>query len=305
MAEQFVNDFQTTLTSGINDVTTTIPVAAGTSVASQFRAKIDDEIIIVTAGGTGTSWTATRGAEGTSNVSHSSGATVTIVLTDGALDTWGSELFSSRQVRDGLATQYDPTPSSSNTEDDEFNTASLDAKWTVVTNTAASVDYDTTWQSHAFIEFDGDQDYEITQSYAPAGDFSITCSYTVAGTTNFQQAVLAAHDNNATPGAGDSVYIDYLYTTGHVIRLIRVDGGGASVIVNYSVPGVNRFYLHLQRVGSTWSAWFSFNALSWFRIATTSKSFTVDKIGLLMQQGGATTPVLFGVDWIRRDWITL
>lgn len=91
MAEQFVNDFQTTLSSGINDITTTIPVVAGTSVASQFRAKIDDEIIIVTAGGTGTSWTATRGAEGTSAASHSSGATVTVVLTDGALDTWISE----------------------------------------------------------------------------------------------------------------------------------------------------------------------------------------------------------------------
>lgn len=91
MAEVFVNDFQTTLSSGINDSTTTIPVAAGTSEASQFRAKIDDEIIIVTAGGTGTSWTATRGAEGTSAASHSMGATVTVVLTDGALDTWMSE----------------------------------------------------------------------------------------------------------------------------------------------------------------------------------------------------------------------
>lgn len=94
--ERFINNFQTTLSSGINDSTTTIPVAAGTSVASQFRARIDDEIIIVTAGGTGTSWTATRGAEGTSNVSHSSGATVTIVLTAGALQQMTAD-----QVRTG------------------------------------------------------------------------------------------------------------------------------------------------------------------------------------------------------------
>lgn len=84
--ERFINNFQTTLSSGINDSTTSIPVNAATSIAAQFRARIDDEIIIITANGNTTTWTATRGAEGTSNVSHSSGATVTVVQTAGSFE---------------------------------------------------------------------------------------------------------------------------------------------------------------------------------------------------------------------------
>lgn len=103
--ERFVNNFQTTLSAGIDDSTTTIPVVAGTSIASQFRIRIDNEILIVTAGGTGTSWTATRGAESTSAVSHSNGATVTIVLTAGAIQQMLAD-----QVRSGT---YANLPSTS------------------------------------------------------------------------------------------------------------------------------------------------------------------------------------------------
>lgn len=91
MAEVFVNDFQTTLNGSITSGTNPITVTAGTSEASQFRCRIDDEILIVTAGGDGTSWTVTRGAEGTSADAHNDGATVTVVLTDGALDNWMTE----------------------------------------------------------------------------------------------------------------------------------------------------------------------------------------------------------------------
>lgn len=70
----------TTLSSGINSSTTTIPVASasGFPASENYRIKIDDEILEVTAGQGTTSWTATRGFAGTTAASHASGATVTL-----------------------------------------------------------------------------------------------------------------------------------------------------------------------------------------------------------------------------------
>jgi hypothetical protein len=85
--EQFSNAPQTTITEDLTDVETDVDVAsfAGFPAAAQYRILIESELMLVTAGaGTGT-WTVTRGVEGTANVGHNSGATVTHVLTAGAI----------------------------------------------------------------------------------------------------------------------------------------------------------------------------------------------------------------------------
>lgn len=90
MAEQFSNRAQTTLNGGISNVTETIVVTSASAfpATGNFRILIDSEIILVTsvAGNTFTC-TAGRGAESTTAAAHSNGATVTHVLTAGALDT--------------------------------------------------------------------------------------------------------------------------------------------------------------------------------------------------------------------------
>ena len=88
MAEQFGNLAATTLSSGVDASTTTLPVASGAAPfpqSAQFRIVVDSEIMIVTAGAGTSSWTVTRGAESTTAAAHSSGAAVTHVLTAGAL----------------------------------------------------------------------------------------------------------------------------------------------------------------------------------------------------------------------------
>ena len=85
--EQFSNAPQTTITEDLTDVETDVDVASasGFPAAAQYRILIESELMLVIAGaGTGT-WTVTRGAEGTANVAHSSGTTVTHVLTAGAI----------------------------------------------------------------------------------------------------------------------------------------------------------------------------------------------------------------------------
>ncbi|MCK9357094.1 MAG: hypothetical protein M0R22_08150, partial [Dehalococcoidia bacterium] len=88
MVEQFANNAAITLTSAIETTTaTTIKVlsAAGFPTSTRYRALVGSELLIVTGGAATTSWIVTRGAESTVAATHANGATVTHVLTAGAL----------------------------------------------------------------------------------------------------------------------------------------------------------------------------------------------------------------------------
>lgn len=85
--EQFANGAQTTLNGGIGDGDLSLVVASagGFPTDAQYRIRIDQELLLVTAGAGTTTWTIERGAESTVAAAHSNGARVTHVLTRGAL----------------------------------------------------------------------------------------------------------------------------------------------------------------------------------------------------------------------------
>jgi hypothetical protein len=85
-SEQFSNGPQTTLNGSITSGATSLVVASATGFPSspQFRIRIDNELLLVTAIA-GTTWTVTRAIESTTAAAHSNGATLTAVLTAGAL----------------------------------------------------------------------------------------------------------------------------------------------------------------------------------------------------------------------------
>ncbi len=85
MTENFSNEFQTTLNGAINDSTTSVVVTSATGApAANFRIRIGAEYMLVTAVA-GTTFTVTRGLEGSTAAAHSNLATVTHVLTAGGL----------------------------------------------------------------------------------------------------------------------------------------------------------------------------------------------------------------------------
>lgn len=87
MAEQYQNDpADTTLDEDLDGSETTVTVADGSAfpAAGNYRIRVDDEIMLVTARSTN-DLTVTRGAEGTSAASHTTGAAVTLLLTRGSL----------------------------------------------------------------------------------------------------------------------------------------------------------------------------------------------------------------------------
>jgi len=67
----------TTLNAAISTTATKITVASGTSFVNGFALQIDNEQMILTAGGGGTTLTVTRGANGTVAATHLAGAAVT------------------------------------------------------------------------------------------------------------------------------------------------------------------------------------------------------------------------------------
>lgn len=85
MAENFSNQYQTQLNGAINNSVTTLDVDSVTGAPdANFRIKIDDELMLVTAISTLT-LTVTRGIEGSTAASHADNAVVTHVLTAGGL----------------------------------------------------------------------------------------------------------------------------------------------------------------------------------------------------------------------------
>ena len=108
---------QTTLASSINNAVTSMTVATGTATTllggvtmvanSQFTVAVDpdtinEEIIFITAGPSGDTFTISRGKAGSSAVSHSTGATVKHVLTSDDLSAFES----------GLINEQEPIPTS-------------------------------------------------------------------------------------------------------------------------------------------------------------------------------------------------
>ena len=78
----------TTLSAAITSTsatTFTVTSATGLPTSGNFRVRIDDEIIIVGSISGTTCSNCTRGAEGTTAATHSSGAAVTHMFTAGAL----------------------------------------------------------------------------------------------------------------------------------------------------------------------------------------------------------------------------
>jgi hypothetical protein len=87
VAEHFANEAATTLVGTITGAATSLVVASSSGFpAVNFRVRIDNEYLLVTAGPPGsTTWTVARAQEGSVAATHQNGAAVTHVLTAGGL----------------------------------------------------------------------------------------------------------------------------------------------------------------------------------------------------------------------------
>lgn len=200
----------------------------------------------------------------------------------------------------------DIIPASPNTEDDEFNSTSLDAKWTENTD-ATSHDHDTTWPSCIYANFTANQQYTLSQDYAPAGAFSLTGKFHVASANAYQQGWFNVFDSDESDGI--QVNFGYVATAGHNTLGLHSKDATTWTYNRKSLvlPSASTYYLHIQRDGSNnWGGWISFDGYSfWLADSVYSKTFTVHHFQIGVTEGGSTVPLRAGFDWIRRDWVTL
>lgn len=92
MAEQIVNFGHTTLNEALDASETTVTVTNGAVFAAtgDFRVRVDDELMLVTARSSN-DLTVTRGIESTTATTHDNGADIDARLTAGGLSTMLSE----------------------------------------------------------------------------------------------------------------------------------------------------------------------------------------------------------------------
>jgi hypothetical protein len=198
-------------------------------------------------------------------------------------------------------------PSWASASDDEFDGASLDASWTEVANTAASVHFATVFPSCLAVKFSGaSQQYAISKAFAPPGDFSVLISFGFGFlTTNY--AYLSVQ-------LGDSV--DPFSVAGANAWSIGLQyNGGRRLTAHKRVAGVNSFnvfdqtswasqsaFLLIQRVSGVWMVyWAEDSRLGNFAPLSRNLAFnpTVNYVMIGMGTDSQTAPCMPVVDFIR------
>lgn len=217
------------------------------------------------------------------------------------------------QIEDGISQAHGPDipPPSPATENDEFDSASLNAKWTQATSgTAPTVSIHGDISSYYLTKFGAaNGSVNLTQNYAPgAADFSFTMKCSLTPITTAQGIFLYVMDTGGTAYVRAGCFWD------------NTNGGISASMHSFASPTLterarktfstnlifNTIFLHLQRVSGTWSFYYSMDGISWYQpTGTTTQAVTVAKIQIDINQLGAAAKFRGGVDWIRRDWLFL
>lgn len=208
----------------------------------------------------------------------------------------------------GGAPSPDDPPSSPNTEDDEFDSSTLDAKWTETLTGAPTVDIDTSIPSCyvAKLQAGGAARASLLeQSYAPAGDFSVSAKAFGSFSEANDESSLWVLDS----GEQEGFVIQWRRgATNLEVLLYTLTSGSLSATATITVGDTHEgdaMYLHFQRIGTTCTGWFSHRGLSFRRLASATKTFTMHHVELRTRmESTATIPYWGGWDWFRRDWRT-
>ena len=285
--EQYENNYTTTLNGAIDNSTTSITVTAGPStLVRNFRIKIDNEIILV-GNASGTSFTnCTRGAEGTSAVSHSDAASVKHILTAGAL----------------YALDPDPIRDTFGTPDTayEFNSSSFTGLTQM--GTPDTEDADTTISGHYYVK---DNDSTLVGRYA-----SVSTPFTVVA--KLSEADLNANYKYAqvfvgvgTPGK--LVSIGPIYSDGSSVagRVWTSPGDGGPAVITPTTtvregPAHMPWYLAVRVASSTDASYYaSRDGRIWYLIsANRNDSLTIASAGVCVGDYGGTS-VHAAFDYLR------
>lgn len=253
LREVFINNGNTTISSSANTTVTSLSVASGGVFPStgNFRVKVDDEIMLCTARSSNT-LTVSRAAEGTSAASHTSGATISSVLTEGAIQRWGRDnhlLWNNTGLPDNKLVQDDgitPLLAADFTAINAGHTTTFaDNNGGILLSQDAAAAA-ATWHLWS-IAAPGSTPYEYTAKFSiqhfftSASDMYVGFGFRESGTSKISVAAmyspggavfrLGAFDNTTQSGTN-------VVSVGNTIWM-RVKYDGTNVTYKYSYDGIN------------------------------------------------------------------
>lgn len=205
---------------------------------------------------------------------------------------------------------FDSHPASPNAANDEFETTSLAAQWTLLTNTAAVVNYSSYCPGSIWIKHTANTQYTISESFVPgSANFSVTLKCYMTPLSDYNLVVIQLGDTAAlTAGNANQLFFIHFSGTPSILGATVVGGSqtaGSTVTVPTDFTVV---YLHLQRVGGTWTAWFSFGGAVFFQYTgIVLSSPTVDFITITSWANAAagTYPTYAALDFVRVNQLFL
>jgi hypothetical protein len=252
---------------------------------------------------------------GANSQTYLPGSSVGTVATGGIYASTTAPMYSYTSSSSGTAySPADAVPAAPDSMDDEFNSSSLDAKWTSIV-TIGSISYN--GNLPGWVQVIGKNravtKFEVYQIFAPgSSDFSFTvkCGGDPAG--NPQQIELILHDNDES----EAVMINYQSngSTQYITFSKKVNGSWTYWIYTKNVPNEHGglWYMHLQRIGGTFDAYWSKDGVGWWNLA---KNYAVSalsgsaavriKIILDPHDDAGATYCRLGFDWFRHNWLFL
>jgi hypothetical protein len=228
-----------------------------------------------------------------------------------------------QDVRDMLVSTYaDETQvnlengkTSTDTPDDEFDSGTLDGKWTVVdggsgtvglTNSSTTGVYDLTTRSgDLLLQYGNGNDVSLRQDYTlPDGnsiivscDAGVLSDGSIANNQNNLQFSLNDNDTSEDSGNLVTMWID---TDLNSVDILFYDGTTAHDTPANFDP-LRRIYLRILRSGFDYYGYFSMNGSVWIPMGIANNGVAFDNIWISTSSTGAVDPVPFSaVHWIRQ-----
>lgn len=260
MAEQFENNYSTILNGAIDDNDTTITVdAAPVNMTGEFRIKIDDELIKVgTVNGLDFE-DCERGAEGTTAASHSDNATVTHVLTAGALVDFSAASGGAAERKDwDVAANY-PL----HAEGDEFNYSNytdFSAVWSL--RNMDSSDFFFSGGNAVEVRTVAQGDY-IYKS-VPSGDFEVVMEISGGGQSGLGNMFGIYILDTSGVGIGYSPYDDTNHYMWNINAWVYSSTGnaGTGTPSAYTSADNRHHWILLKKSGTTYQGGVSYDGAS-------------------------------------------
>lgn len=255
---------------------------------------------------------------------NTSNGTATRVLADSYLIAQRTD--ATAQVLSGWSPILDHKPTT-DTPDDEFDSTTLDAKWTAVTGSSGTVSlletgevqkYDLASRPGWLLMQAGsaaNQKVELRQDFTLADGDSIQVAISLNSSSDGDMGIgadelwcgIALNDNDTGYDAGEYNAL-FLNVSTNIIRLLHYDGttvfGSTSPFADkgISIPIGHVIYLRFARSGSTVYAFWSADGSSWMAMGSEARTATATNIWLFKESvAAASEPVpIVAVDWIRQ-----